>query len=62
MNYYEILGLSQKATNKEIAISFRKLAKKYHPDLNKSTGAKEKFVLIYEAYSILKDSQKRSVL
>ncbi|WP_059369806.1 DnaJ domain-containing protein [Treponema endosymbiont of Eucomonympha sp.] len=61
MNYYEILGLSQKATNKEIAISFRKLAKKYHPDLNKSTGAKEKFVLIYEAYSILKDSQKRSV-
>jgi curved DNA-binding protein CbpA len=61
MNYYEILGVNRYASNTEIAKAFRSLAKEYHPDLNKSYDAKSKFIAIYEAYSILKDEQKRSV-
>jgi len=61
MNYYEILGVSREATNIEIAKAFRVLAKEYHPDINKSPDAKIKFINIYEAYSILKDNEKRSI-
>ncbi|GMO24732.1 MAG: hypothetical protein Ta2B_04180 [Termitinemataceae bacterium] len=55
MNYYEILGISKDATNEEIVKAFRLLAKKYHLDLNDSIYAKSKFILIFEAYSILRD-------
>ncbi len=61
MNYYEILGVTRKASHDEISSGFRTLAKEYHPDLNKSPEAKAKFISIYEAYSILKDGQKRTI-
>ncbi|MBE6161577.1 MAG: molecular chaperone DnaJ [Firmicutes bacterium] len=59
-DYYEVLGLKKGATDEEIKRSFRKLAKQYHPDVNKEPGAEEKFKEIGEAYAILSDPQKRA--
>jgi hypothetical protein len=61
MNYYEILGVSRTASQEEIAKAFRTLAKEYHPDINRNPNAKNRFIEIYEAYSILKDDKKRSI-
>lgn len=58
-DYYKILGVSNNATKEEINKSFRLLAKKYHPDINKSPNAEKIFCDIYEAYEILKDNIKR---
>ncbi len=60
-DYYDVLGVSRDASDAEIKSAFRKLAKKYHPDLNKDDpSAAEKFKEAQEAYEVLSDEQKRS--
>ena len=59
-DYYEILGVDKKASSAEIKKAYRKLVKKYHPDVNKESGAEEKFKEIQEAYETLSDESKRS--
>ena len=59
-DYYEILGVSRNAEEKEIKKAYRNLARKYHPDVCKEAGAEEQFKKINEAYSVLSDSQKRA--
>ena len=58
-DYYEVLGVSKTADEKEIKSAFRKLAKKYHPDVSKEPDAAEKFKEAQEAYAVLSDEQKR---
>lgn len=58
--YYDCLGLSKDASQDEIKRAYRKLSKKYHPDINKEPGAEEKYKEILEAYETLSDAQKRA--
>lgn len=59
-NYYDILGVSKDASEDEINHAYRKLAAKYHPDVNHAPGAEEKFKKINEAHEVLSDKQKRA--
>src|SRR5579884_1046685 len=58
-DYYEILGLQRGASEDDVKKAFRRLARQYHPDVNKEKGAEEKFKEIAEAYEVLGDAQKR---
>lgn len=60
MDYYKILGVSAQAEEEQIKQAYRRLAKKYHPDLNPNDSeAEEKFKNVVEAYEILGDTDKR---
>ncbi|KAH6780372.1 DNAJ heat shock family protein [Perilla frutescens var. hirtella] len=60
-DYYSSLGVSKNATKSEIKSAYRKLARSYHPDVNKEPGAEEKFKEISNAYEVLSDDEKRSI-
>src|SRR6202051_848662 len=61
-DYYELLGVSRKAVQKEIRQAYRKLARKYHPDLNPGDkSSEEKFKQVQEAYDVLSDAKKRQM-
>lgn len=59
-DYYEVLGISRNASLDEIKKAFRKKAMQYHPDVNKSPDAEEKFKQINEAYEVLSNSEKKA--
>ncbi|XP_020576140.1 uncharacterized protein LOC110021816 isoform X2 [Phalaenopsis equestris] len=61
IDYYSTLGVSRSASSKEIKAAYRKLARQYHPDVNKQPGATEKFKEISTAYEVLSDEKKRAL-
>lgn len=60
-DYYSTLGIPKSASSKEIKAAYRRLARQYHPDVNKEPGATEKFKEISAAYEVLSDDKKRSL-
>ncbi|KAF5741745.1 chaperone protein dnaJ 1 mitochondrial isoform X1 [Tripterygium wilfordii] len=60
-DYYATLGVTKSASSKEIKAAYRKLARQYHPDVNKEPGATEKFKEISAAYEVLSDDKKRAL-
>ena len=60
-DYYEVLDVPRDANDNAIKSAYRRLARQYHPDVNKSTDAEERFKEINEAYEVLSDAEKRQV-
>lgn len=60
-NYYERLGVDQKASKQEIKKAYQKLAKKWHPDVNKAPEAEAKFKEAAEAYEVLGDEEAQNL-
>ncbi len=60
-DYYDILGVNRTASQEQIKKAYRRLAKKYHPDVNKQKDASEKFRELQEAYDVLSDPEKRKL-
>ncbi|CAA0809929.1 DNAJ heat shock family protein [Striga hermonthica] len=60
-DYYSVLGVSKNASKSEIKSAYRKLARSYHPNVNKEASAEEKFKEISNAYEVLSDDEKRSI-
>ena len=58
-DYYDALGVSRDASSDEIRQAYRRLARRYHPDVNKEAGAEDRFKEISEAYEVLRDPEKR---
>ncbi|MEJ1296189.1 MAG: DnaJ domain-containing protein [Candidatus Sedimenticola sp. (ex Thyasira tokunagai)] len=58
-DYYTLLGVQKRASDKEIKLAFRRKAKEYHPDTSRRTDADEMFKLLNKAYSVLRDRKKR---
>ena len=58
-DYYEVLGVPRKASHEDIKKAYRKLARKYHPDVAKEAGTEDKFKQLVEAYEVLKDPETR---
>lgn len=58
-DYYEIMGVARDASQSDIKSAYRKLSRKYHPDVSKATDAEERFKEVGEAYEVLKDPEKR---
>ena len=59
-DYYELLGLARTATPEEVKRAYRKLARKFHPDVSKEANAEDRFKEVQEAYEVLKDPEKRA--
>ncbi|ERG68610.1 MULTISPECIES: DnaJ C-terminal domain-containing protein [Exiguobacterium] len=59
-NYYDVLGVPKEASDQDIKRAYRKLAKQYHPDVNKDSGAQDKFKAIQEAFDVLSDPDKKA--
>jgi curved DNA-binding protein len=59
-DYYETLGVPRDATSEDIRKAYRKLAREYHPDVNKDPGAADRFKEVSEAYEVLRDEEKRA--
>ena len=59
-DYYKILAVTPEADSKAIKTAYRKLARKYHPDVSAHSEAEEKFKEVNEAYQVLKDTEKRA--
>lgn len=59
-DYYNVLGVERTATQKDIKLAYRRLARKYHPDVSKEPDAEQRFKEMKEAYEVLKDEEKRA--